>query len=147
MAKDYDYQILDYKEVALLDNYNSNLREFKMSEVMDEILNVIRNHVFGYLTVTYDAVIGRDLDVTRNLTCLTLEVGGGYGTTGVSIDEDGNLTADGVGDFMASGIMTVDETPANAAAAGDKGMVTYDDSYIYVCTDTNTWMRGAIATW
>ena len=147
MSKNYDYQILNNKEVALLDNYNSNLNEFKMSEIMDELLDCCRNHVFDYLTVTYDAFIGRDLTVTRNLTSSTLQVGGGYGTTGVTIDEDGNVYADGVGDFSTTGIMTVDETPASAASAGDKGMITYDDNYIYVCTDTSTWMRGAIATW
>jgi len=143
MAKDYDYEVLSAKQVALLDNYNSNLNEFAMSEVMDEILYSVRN----YLTITFDAVIGRDCTVTRNLSCLTLQVGGGYGTTGVTMDADGNLSADGVGDFMASGVRTVDETPANAGAAGDKGMITYDNSYIYVCVDTSTWMRGAIATW
>ena len=38
-------------------------------------------------------------------------------------------------------------TPASAAATGTTGTVTWDASYIYICTATNTWKRVAIATW
>ena len=38
-------------------------------------------------------------------------------------------------------------TPASASAAGDQGSICWDDSYIYVCTATNTWKRVAISTW
>jgi len=37
--------------------------------------------------------------------------------------------------------------PASAAADGVKGQIACDGSYIYVCTDTDTWKRVAIATW
>lgn len=40
-----------------------------------------------------------------------------------------------------------DKTPASAAAAGDKGTICWDASYIYVCTATDTWKRVAIGTW
>lgn len=40
-----------------------------------------------------------------------------------------------------------DQTPASAAAAGVKGQVAWDASYVYVCVATNTWKRAAIATW
>ena len=39
------------------------------------------------------------------------------------------------------------KTPASAGAAGVAGTITWDSSYIYVCTATNTWKRAAIATW
>jgi hypothetical protein len=39
------------------------------------------------------------------------------------------------------------KTPASAAAAGNAGDICWDDSYIYVCTATNTWKRTLIATW
>jgi parallel beta-helix repeat protein len=39
------------------------------------------------------------------------------------------------------------KTPASAAATGNRGDICTDDSYIYVCTATNTWKRAAIATW
>lgn len=38
-------------------------------------------------------------------------------------------------------------TPASAAAAGTKGDIAIDGSFIYICTATNTWKRSAIATW
>jgi hypothetical protein len=37
--------------------------------------------------------------------------------------------------------------PASATAAGTKGEFAYDDNYIYVCIQNNTWKRVAIATW
>lgn len=39
------------------------------------------------------------------------------------------------------------QTPASAGAAGTAGDICWDADYIYVCTATNTWKRGAIATW
>ena len=39
------------------------------------------------------------------------------------------------------------QTPASAAAAGVAGMIAWDENYIYVCVDTNTWKRVAIGTW
>jgi hypothetical protein len=41
----------------------------------------------------------------------------------------------------------VSAPPANASAAGIAGSITWDASFIYVCTATNTWKRVAIATW
>lgn len=38
-------------------------------------------------------------------------------------------------------------TPANATSTGVTGTITWDASYIYVCTATNTWKRVAITTW
>ena len=37
--------------------------------------------------------------------------------------------------------------PASASAKGEKGQVAEDGSYLYICTDTDTWVRVAIATW
>tara|TARA_R100000935_G_C2833507_1_gene166624 strand:+ start:2060 stop:2623 length:564 start_codon:yes stop_codon:yes gene_type:complete len=44
-------------------------------------------------------------------------------------------------------ILTTASTPASASASGAIGMITWDASYIYVCTATNTWKRIAISTW
>ena len=38
-------------------------------------------------------------------------------------------------------------TPASAGATGTAGEITWDGSYIYVCTATDTWERVAIASW
>ena len=52
------------------------------------------------------------------------------------------------GTLSATGLLTVGgSTPASAAASGTAGTITWDASYIYVCTATNTWKRVGIATW
>ena len=149
MAKDYDYEVLSTVQIALFDNYNSNLNEVKMSELMDELLDCCRNHIFDNLTVTYDVSIGRDCSITRDLACLTLQVGGGYGTTGVTIDEDGNLFADGMGDFSTSGIRTYEHVPSGPGDTGVKGTVSFGDvggiKYVFVCVDTDTWESVALS--
>jgi hypothetical protein len=39
------------------------------------------------------------------------------------------------------------KTPASAAAAGGVGEIAWDANFLYVCVNTNTWKRVAIATW
>lgn len=61
-----------------------------------------------------------------------------FGKTQTTLDQNvavsGNLT-------LAT------QTPASAGAAGTAGTITWDSSYIYICTATNTWKRVAISTW
>lgn len=52
------------------------------------------------LYVTVDANIGRDIYVTRDaIIDRNLYVGGGYGSTGLLVDENGNVMTDGLGVF------------------------------------------------
>lgn len=52
------------------------------------------------------------------------------------------------GEISATGLVSVGgSTPASASATGTAGTITWDSSYVYVCTATNTWKRVAIATW
>ena len=44
-------------------------------------------------------------------------------------------------------IHTLSATPASASATGTVGTMSWDASYIYICTAANTWKRVAIATW
>jgi len=37
--------------------------------------------------------------------------------------------------------------PANSTASGVAGQVSYDSSYFYVCTASNTWKRASISSW
>ncbi len=37
--------------------------------------------------------------------------------------------------------------PANAAATGVTGTITWDATHIYICIATNTWVRCVTATW
>lgn len=43
--------------------------------------------------------------------------------------------------------ITNTQTPASASDTCTTGQVTWDSSYVYVCTATNTWKRAAITTW
>lgn len=45
----------------------------------------------------------------------------------------------------AAGNARLVEAPAAADSAGVKGDIASDGTYLYVCTDTNTWVRGALA--
>lgn len=38
-------------------------------------------------------------------------------------------------------------TPVTAADPGTQGEITWDESFIYVCTAANTWKRAMLATW
>jgi len=38
-------------------------------------------------------------------------------------------------------------TPASATASGTKGDIWYDASYIYICVETNTWIRATRVAW
>lgn len=44
-------------------------------------------------------------------------------------------------------LITATKTPATAGATGTAGTIAWDADYIYVCSDTDTWLRAAIATW
>jgi hypothetical protein len=61
-----------------------------------------------------------------------INIGGGVGTCTTTIDAD---------------LVIPGETPNSANAAGTRGQIAWDDSYIYICIATNTWKRAAIGTW
>jgi hypothetical protein len=43
---------------------------------------------------------------------------------------------------------TVSSTaPANATATGTAGQIAFDATHLYVCIDTNTWVRCSLASW
>lgn len=49
--------------------------------------------------------------------------------------------------FANAGVIIPTQTPASSGATGTTGTITWDASFIYVCTATNTWKRAALATW
>jgi hypothetical protein len=57
------------------------------------------------------------------------------------------LEVTGSGNFTTYVILTNPHTPANSSDTCEKGTVTWDTSYWYVCVATNTWKRTAISTW
>ena len=42
-------------------------------------------------------------------------------------------------------LITAGSAPASASATGTAGAITWDSSYLYICTATNTWRRVALA--
>ena len=75
------------------------------------------------------------------------------GTAGVNVELMANnsgtpqAVVSSTGLAINGDISVSTKTPASAGAAGVAGTITWDSSYIYVCTATNTWKRAAIATW
>ena len=137
----YTYQVLTNDQIKLLDKYSAWAANVKLSQILDECLYGAVNGVFSS-----DISVGRDANITRDaIVGRRLFVGGGYGTTGVTIDENGNLTSDGVGDFKVGSIIAKKQTPATSGAAGTTGTIVWDDGFIYVCVATNSWKRAPIA--
>lgn len=48
---------------------------------------------------------------------------------------------------LSSNLIVSNTVPANSSASGARGYIAADDSYIYICVDTDTWKRVAITTW
>lgn len=49
--------------------------------------------------------------------------------------------------LISGGIAIPTFMPASATASGRAGTIAWDNSFLYVCTATNTWKRAAIASW
>jgi hypothetical protein len=61
-----------------------------------------------------------------------------------------NIVAKGLGSVQANGVPVgyrADSPPSSATASGTPGQIAFDQSYLYICTGTNTWKRTAIAGW
>ena len=76
-----------------------------------------------------------------NTTASLTSIYGAGGTLGLTVGASGAVTIAG------TVIHTLSATPASASATGTVGTMSWDASYIYICTATNTWKRVAIATW
>jgi len=62
-------------------------------------------------------------------------------------DLTGDVTGDITGAANLTSLVVATSTPASASATGTAGTITWDSSYIYICTATDTWERVAIASW
>mgnify|MGYP005989208687 CR=1 FL=1 len=55
-----------------------------------------------------------------------------------------------IGDFVATGRLAMPDSlpvPSSSTSSGLKGELRYDDDYLYVCINTNSWKRIALTTW
>jgi len=57
----------------------------------------------------------------------------------------GTATFAGAATIAGTVIHTLSATPATSTATGTVGTISWDASYIYICTATDTWRRVAIA--
>lgn len=60
---------------------------------------------------------------------------------------DYNNLIDALENQLNSSGYFLSQAPATSTSTGVAGTITYDSSYVYVCTATDTWKRVAIATW
>ena len=58
---------------------------------------------------------------------------------------DQSATFAGAATIAGTVIHTLSATPATSTATGTVGTISWDASYIYICTAANTWKRVAIA--
>jgi len=158
----YVYSVLTPYQIRLLDKYEPWTKKVALSELVDQAL-VPESLGIMYLLVIPppnvgdpvgygNALIGQDLYVARNAFISGyLQVGGGYGDTGWTAFTDGHTAQDGYADFSVAGFRMKEEAIATAATAGIKGETCYGQDggiwYLYVCVDTDTWIRTILATW
>jgi len=49
--------------------------------------------------------------------------------------------------LISSSSKMIDTPPSSSSDVGIPGQTAYDDNYLYVCTDSNTWKRTALSDW
>ncbi len=86
----------------------------------------------------YDANAGVVVQIAKAAT---------LASTTVAFNNTGATTFAGAVSIAGTVIHTLSATPASASATGTVGTMSWDASYIYICTAANTWKRVAIATW
>jgi hypothetical protein len=57
---------------------------------------------------------------------------------------NGNINVGGIAKFAGNIIVADNYVPIASNSSGVKGQVTFDDTYIYICTDTDTWKRSLL---
>jgi len=133
------------KPLHILSNTYPQLRVQSNSDSPNDAqIEFVRNNPYSY-NWTIGMFTGSTSDFqfkdNSGTSVMTLDAAAGYvgiGTTSPAALLD--INSDSL-------ILRTAKTPASAEAAGTKGMIAWDASYIYICTATNTWKRAGIATW
>lgn len=98
-------------------------------------------------------VAGQNVTVTYNDPAGTLTIAapteGIQDLVAAFVQEDWGIAIDydDTAGTLTFRIKLHEHTPASATATGQKGMVTYDSNYLYICIANDTWRRIAHATW
>lgn len=114
-------------------------------------------------TVSYQTFTGNGTGNTYPLTQTTttggvlITLNGVQQTPGTAYNVNGNvvvfseipLSTDTVdiryiATGQSAGLTLGAEVPATSSSAGTKGQVAYNSNYVYICVDTNTWIRANI---
>ena len=69
-----------------------------------------------------------------------------YGLGNITGTATRNLSVDSSGNIIETGAIGT-TAPASASATGVVGEIRVTSTFIYTCIATNTWVRGAMATW
>lgn len=56
----------------------------------------------------------------------------------------GNINS---GTTQDTNIVTKTSVPSTSSSTGVAGQIAYDNTHIYVCISTNTWVRASLSTW
>ena len=108
----------------------------------------------GSATVT-ETLIADSLNVSGISILKATDVDGAF-TAGTIVSDAGVSGTTGTfsGDFsvadtlsVVGGFIAPTQTPSSSSDTGTLGQMSWDASYIYICTATDVWERVAIATW
>ena len=140
-------------------NYGS-ITEHTVSGQLNIAQNAYWNGVnWKYIGTSFATVLSQKINGTVVISTAPSGAAGDNVTftDRVIIANDGTVTIngntvwhagnDGTNTGLAADIGATASVPATAASTGTAGQISYDSSYVYICTATNTWKRAAIATW
>jgi hypothetical protein len=87
-------------------------------------------------TVTAQSfVVSNSLVITGNISAANVLSSGYYFADGAAITVGANLKISNA------------YVPTSNSSVGTSGQLAYDNSYFYVCINTNTWRRANLSTW
>ena len=125
----------------------TNLKVFDKGIIVGNTLNALPSNTFGLdspfanVLRLFNDIGGTQLVSTKGT--IDFYVGGNHILTvnNNGINMDGRFMENYVDGGGWTGV------PATATSAGVKGMRAYDANYLYICIDTNAWVRTPITTW
>jgi hypothetical protein len=93
----------------------------------------------GLTSAIYISAQNKFMGIFKGTPTAALDVAG-------AIKSTSTITATGA--ISASALtVTSSYTPDSATSTGVTGQITWDATYVYVCTATNTWRRAPLTTW
>jgi hypothetical protein len=95
----------------------------------------------GTLNLNGSAIISGSANITGTITGSNIVTSGNVSVAGAIAATDIFAAT------LNGNLISNDFTPSSATDTGTKGQIAYDDNYIYVCVETNTWKRSALTTW